>query len=97
MRAEPVLPEIQRAALGEPQQLDRSKPLWEMWLIEGVGEDRSGFAIFTKTHHCMVDGISGMDIASVLMDAEPVPENPLPARPGRRGPRRAALRCCAPR
>ncbi|MGZ6081770.1 MAG: wax ester/triacylglycerol synthase domain-containing protein, partial [Myxococcaceae bacterium] len=43
------------------QQLDRSKLLWEMWLIEGVGEDRSRFAIFTKTHHCMVDGISGMD------------------------------------
>ncbi len=61
------------------QQLDRSKPLWEMWLIEGVGEDRSRFAIFTKTHHCMIDGISGMDIASVLMDGEPVPE---PIHPG---------------
>ncbi len=63
------------------QQLDRSKPLWEMWLIEGVGEDRSRFAIFTKTHHCMIDGISGMDIASVLMDGEPVPEPVPPAEP----------------
>ena len=58
------------------QPLDRSKPLWEMWLIGGVGEDHRGFAIVTKTHHCMVDGISGMDIASVLMDPEPVHEPP---------------------
>src|SRR5512144_1916196 len=63
------------------QQLDRSKPLWEMWLIEGVGEDRSGFAVFTKTHHCMVDGISGMDIASVLMDAEAIREGAPPGAP----------------
>ncbi|HVE82051.1 MAG TPA: wax ester/triacylglycerol synthase family O-acyltransferase [Myxococcales bacterium] len=55
------------------QQLDRSKPLWEMWLVEGVkGEDGGQrFAIVTKTHHCMIDGISGIDIASVLMDGEP--------------------------
>jgi len=63
------------------QQLDRSKPLWEMWLIEGMGEEHRGFAIVTKTHHCMVDGISGMDIASVLMDGEPVREPPAPSPP----------------
>ncbi|MGZ6133831.1 MAG: WS/DGAT/MGAT family O-acyltransferase [Myxococcaceae bacterium] len=68
------------------QQLDRSKPLWEMWLIEGVGQDRSRFAIFTKTHHCMVDGISGMDIGSVLMDGERVADPTPPGEPWRPRP-----------
>jgi len=54
------------------QQLDRSKPLWELWLAQGLERDR--FAILTKTHHAMVDGISGVDIATVLFDLEPVPE-----------------------
>jgi diacylglycerol O-acyltransferase / wax synthase len=54
------------------QQLDRSKPLWEMWLVQGLERDR--FAILTKTHHAMVDGISGVDIGTVLFDLEPVPE-----------------------
>jgi diacylglycerol O-acyltransferase / wax synthase len=57
------------------QQLDRSKPLWEMWLAQGLERDR--FAILTKTHHAMVDGISGVDIGTVLFDFEPVP----PPRP----------------
>jgi WS/DGAT/MGAT family acyltransferase len=55
------------------QQLDRDKPLWELWLVEGVGEDR--FAIVSKTHHCMLDGVSGVDLATVLLDTEP---NPVP-------------------
>ncbi|HEY1855574.1 MAG TPA: wax ester/triacylglycerol synthase family O-acyltransferase, partial [Solirubrobacterales bacterium] len=54
------------------QQLDRSKPLWELWLAQGLEQDR--FAIVTKTHHAMVDGISGVDIGTVLFDFEPVPE-----------------------
>ena len=54
------------------QQLDRSKPLWEMWLAQGLERDR--FALLTKTHHAMVDGISGVDIGTVLFDFEPVPE-----------------------
>ncbi|HEX6227946.1 MAG TPA: wax ester/triacylglycerol synthase family O-acyltransferase [Solirubrobacterales bacterium] len=54
------------------QQLDRSKPLWEMWLVQGLEHDR--FAILTKTHHAMVDGIAGVDIGTVLFDLEPVPE-----------------------
>jgi diacylglycerol O-acyltransferase / wax synthase len=54
------------------QQLDRSKPLWEMWLAQGLERDR--FAILTKTHHAMVDGISGVDIGTVLFDFEPIPE-----------------------
>src|SRR6476659_10303100 len=50
------------------QQLDRSKPLWELWLAQNLERDR--FAILTKTHHAMVDGISGVDIGTVLFDLE---------------------------
>jgi diacylglycerol O-acyltransferase / wax synthase len=66
-------PELKRLA-GRvfSQQLDRSKPLWEMWLVQGLERDR--FALLTKTHHAMVDGISGVDIGTVLFDLEPVPE-----------------------
>jgi diacylglycerol O-acyltransferase / wax synthase len=53
------------------QQLDRSKPLWEMWIIEGL-ED-GGFALITKTHHALIDGISGVDLATVMFDLSPVP------------------------
>jgi diacylglycerol O-acyltransferase / wax synthase len=53
------------------QQLDRSKPLWEMWLIEGLSEDR--FALISKTHHALIDGISGVDLATVLFDLAPDP------------------------
>jgi diacylglycerol O-acyltransferase len=53
------------------QQLDRSKPLWEMWLIEGLEDDR--FALITKTHHSLVDGIGGVDLATVLFDLSPDP------------------------
>lgn len=54
------------------QRLDRSKPLWEMWLVDGVEGYR--FAIVTKSHHCLVDGVSGVDITNVLFDAAPDPE-----------------------
>jgi len=53
------------------QQLDRSKPLWELWLVEGLEDD--GFAIVGKTHHALVDGISGVDITTVLFDTAPDP------------------------
>jgi WS/DGAT/MGAT family acyltransferase len=53
------------------QQLDRSKPLWEMWLVPGLEDNR--FAIVHKTHHALVDGVSGVDLATVLFDANPVP------------------------
>jgi diacylglycerol O-acyltransferase / wax synthase len=56
------------------QALDRSKPLWEMWLIEGLQEDR--FALITKNHHALVDGIAGVDLATVLFDLSP---DPVPA------------------
>jgi diacylglycerol O-acyltransferase len=59
------------------QRLDRGKPLWELWLIEGLGEGR--FAVLSKTHHCMIDGISGVDLATVLHDLEADPAPPAPA------------------
>jgi diacylglycerol O-acyltransferase / wax synthase len=67
------------------QQLDRSKPLWELWLVEGLSGDR--FAIIGKSHHALVDGVSGVDITTVLFDLDPEPagaaEKPPPwlARP----------------
>ena len=51
------------------QQLDRDKPLWEIWLVEGVEGNR--FALICKTHHALVDGISGVDIVTVLFDLAP--------------------------
>ena len=54
------------------QQLDRSKPLWELWLVEGLDEGR--FAIIGKSHHALVDGISGVDITTVLFDLDRQPE-----------------------
>jgi WS/DGAT/MGAT family acyltransferase len=57
------------------QQLDRHKPLWEMWLVEGL--DRGHWALVSKTHHCMVDGVSGTDLLTVVLDSEPEPPRPL--------------------
>src|SRR3954452_16212734 len=51
------------------QRLDRSKPLWELWLVERRSGD--GWALLSKTHHALVDGISGVDLASVLFDLGP--------------------------
>ena len=56
------------------QQLDRDKPLWEIWLVEGLEDDR--FALLAKTHHALVDGVSGIDIVSVLFDSSPEPAAP---------------------
>jgi diacylglycerol O-acyltransferase / wax synthase len=53
------------------QQLDRSKPLWELWLVQGLTDDR--FALISKTHHALVDGVSGVDLATVVLDLTPVP------------------------
>jgi diacylglycerol O-acyltransferase len=51
------------------QRLDRSKPLWEIWLVQAMAGDR--FALIAKTHHALVDGISGVDITTVLFDTAP--------------------------
>ena len=61
------------------QQLDRSKPLWESWLVQGL--ERNRFALISKTHHAMVDGVSGVDLSTVLFDVKPVPEPAPPADP----------------
>jgi diacylglycerol O-acyltransferase len=69
------------------QKLDPTKPLWEIWVVEGIEGDR--FALIAKAHHSMVDGVSGMDVLTVLLspvatsDFEPGPPwTPRPA-PGR--------------
>jgi WS/DGAT/MGAT family acyltransferase len=77
---------IARAALPEPgghaelmewasdffaQRLDRRRPLWEMVLVEGL--DGGRWALATKTHHCMVDGVGSVDVGHLMLDAEPHP------------------------
>jgi diacylglycerol O-acyltransferase len=59
------------AARVHSQALDRTKPLWEMWLVQGLEGGR--FALLSKTHHALVDGVSGVDLATVLFDLEPTP------------------------
>ena len=61
------------------QQLDRSKPLWELWLVEGLHGNR--FAIIGKSHHALVDGVSGVDITTVLFDLDAEPEGPRASPP----------------
>jgi WS/DGAT/MGAT family acyltransferase len=51
------------------QHLDRERPLWEIWIVEGLDKDR--FALISKVHHCMVDGISGVDLLKVLLSVSP--------------------------
>ncbi|MCZ6783391.1 MAG: wax ester/triacylglycerol synthase family O-acyltransferase [Proteobacteria bacterium] len=69
------------------QQLDRGKPLWEIWLVEGLEHGR--VAMVSKTHHCMIDGVSGNDLIQVLLGATPEKDfeegprfhpNPVPTR-----------------
>ena len=50
------------------QKLDRGKPLWEMWFVEGLGENK--IAVITKMHHCMIDGIAGVDLLAALIRVE---------------------------
>lgn len=64
------------------QRLDRQKPLWEMWLIDGLAGGR--FAMILKTHHAVVDGIAGVDVGTVLLGMEPTTtiSDPMPWTPG---------------
>jgi len=52
------------------QHLDRRKPLWEIWILEGLA-DPATFVMLSKVHHCMVDGMSGVDLMKVLLTPEP--------------------------
>lgn len=54
--------------------LDRARPLWEVYLVEGLARGR--FAIITKTHHAMVDGVGALDIGQVILDVTPTPRQP---------------------
>lgn len=59
--------QLQRlAARIHSQHLDRAKPLWEFWVVEGL-EDGRRFAVIQKVHHCMIDGMSGVDLLAVLL------------------------------
>ena len=74
------------------QELDRHRPLWEAWMIEGLPEDQ--WAIISKLHHCMVDGVSGTDLMASLLDPSrdaPHPDGRAALRRRRRplGPRRS--------
>jgi WS/DGAT/MGAT family acyltransferase len=53
------------------RRLDRARPLWEIYLVEGLADGR--FAVVTKTHHAMVDGLASMDVGALLLDATPEP------------------------
>jgi diacylglycerol O-acyltransferase len=65
---------FQLTARVHSQQLDRARPLWETWLVEGLEGDR--FGLISKTHHSLVDGVSGVDLATVLFDIEQTPAPP---------------------
>ena len=58
------------------QALDRHRPLWELWLVEGLSDNR--FALLFKTHHALVDGVSGLDLATVLFELAVNPDAPPP-------------------
>jgi diacylglycerol O-acyltransferase len=74
------------------QPLDRKRPLWETWIVEGL-EGGEQFGMITKIHHCMIDGSSGVDLANIQFSTSAVPaelEVPEPFRP-RPSPRRLEL------
>jgi diacylglycerol O-acyltransferase / wax synthase len=56
------------------QQLDRSKPLWEMWMIEGLRDNR--WVLLSKVHHAVVDGVAGAELVSAILDEEREQEDP---------------------
>lgn len=58
------------------RQLDRSKPLWEAYVVDGLEDGR--IALITKNHHAMIDGVAGVDIVGVLLDADPASPDELP-------------------
>ncbi len=61
------------------QHLDRSKPLWEIWMVEGLDDDR--WALLSKVHHCMVDGVAATDMMSLMFGESPGSANGEPWQP----------------
>ncbi len=61
------------------QQLDRAKPLWEIWVVQGLEDGR--WAMLSKAHHALVDGVSGTDLLAVIMDLSPGAERPAAGEP----------------
>jgi diacylglycerol O-acyltransferase len=59
------------------QALDRDKPLWELWMVEGMHDGR--WALLSKVHHCMVDGVAATDLMSVMFSDETAADEPTPA------------------
>jgi diacylglycerol O-acyltransferase len=72
------------ATIGEimSERLDRDHPLWEYWIIEGLARRR--WALLSKIHHCLADGVSGTALYQVILDPTPQPRPPAPDawRPG---------------
>ena len=58
------------------QRLDMAKPLWEVWLVEGLEGGR--WALISKVHHCMVDGVAGTDLMQMIFDTDPAAAHPQP-------------------
>ena len=61
------------------RQLDRDRPLWEMWIVEGLADGQ--IALIAKMHHSTVDGVSGAELLAVLFDLEPDPPETRACRP----------------
>jgi WS/DGAT/MGAT family acyltransferase len=57
------------------QQLDRAKPLWEIWVVQGLEDGH--WAMLSKVHHCMVDGVSGTDLLALILDVSPEGSEPM--------------------
>lgn len=58
------------------EQLDRKRPLWEIWMVEGL--DGGEWALVSKVHHCMVDGVSAVELLRIVLDADLDPPRPVP-------------------
>jgi WS/DGAT/MGAT family acyltransferase len=99
---------VRRTALPEPgkhqqladlmahvmsHRLDRDHPLWEYWIVEGLARDR--WAMISKVHHCMVDGIGGADLYRVLLEVPAEPGQPLESLPADSPPSARSLAAAA--